>query len=119
MGACFEKNHLSMVTEFMPHGTLHSVLHNSKFHLDWSQRITMLKDICCGMAFLHGADPPNFHRDLKSPNILPDSDFRLKVADFGLASIRESDRKGFPPPVLFLLDLSNLRKKQTWARSLS
>ena len=49
MGACFEKNNLSMVTEFMPHGTLHSVLYNQKIHLDWSQRIIMLKDICSGM----------------------------------------------------------------------
>jgi len=49
MGACFEKNHLAMVTEFMPHGSLHTVLHNQKIHLDWPQRISMLKDICCGM----------------------------------------------------------------------
>lgn len=49
MGACFEKNQLSMVTEFMPHGTLHNVLHNHKIHLDWGQRVIMLKDICMGM----------------------------------------------------------------------
>ena len=117
MGACFEKNHLAMVTEFMPHGSLHTVLHNQKIHLDWPQRISMLKDICCGMgkflscfflspekkfihishsldsAFLHGAEPPIYHRDLKSPNILVDADFRLKVADFGLSGVKDSDKR--------------------------
>ena len=49
MGACFEKHHLAIITEYMVNGTLHSVLHNQKIQLDWNQRIVMLKDICGGM----------------------------------------------------------------------
>mgnify|MGYP002387471256 CR=1 FL=1 len=90
MGACYEKQHLAIVTEFMPNGTLHSVLHDADVDLDWSLRMRMLRDICCGMAFLHSNRPPILHRDLKSPNILVDADFRLKVSDFGLTVLKDT-----------------------------
>jgi len=49
MGACFEHDNLAIVTEFMVKGNLHSVLHDPRIVLDWSIRMQMLFDICCGM----------------------------------------------------------------------
>ena len=44
------------------------------------------------MLSLHGRDI--VHRDLKSPNLLIDGSWRVKVADFNLASLRGSDDTG-------------------------
>lgn len=41
-----------------------------------------------GMAYLHTCKPPVLHRDLKPANLLLDFSDTLKVADFGLARLR-------------------------------
>ena len=40
------------------------------------------------MNYLHSFQPPILHRDLKSPNLLIDSSYALKISDFGLARVR-------------------------------
>lgn len=42
-----------------------------------------------GMAYLHGRVPVMLHLDLKSPNILLDDRWHVKIADFGLSKTRE------------------------------
>jgi serine/threonine protein kinase len=44
------------------------------------------------LAYLHEAiDPKVVHRDIKSSNILIDTEFNSKVSDFGLAKLLDSD----------------------------
>lgn len=39
----------------------------------------MALDAAKGMNYLHTSDPPVIHRDLKSPNLLVDKHWRVKV----------------------------------------
>ena len=48
-------------------------------HLDWPKRLNMAMDAAKGMLHLHLCDPPIIHRDLKSPNLLVDKHWRVKV----------------------------------------
>ena len=42
-------------------------------------RLSMALDAAKGMNYLHTSDPPVIHRDLKSPNLLVDKHWRVKV----------------------------------------
>ena len=47
--------------------------------LDERRRWRMGLDVARGMHYLHSCRPPIVHRDLKSPNLLVDKDFTIKV----------------------------------------
>ena len=47
--------------------------------LDERRRMRIAVDIARGMNYLHSCVPPIVHRDLKSPNLLVDKDFTIKV----------------------------------------
>ena len=57
--------------------------------LDWPRRLAMALDAAKGMNYLHSSDPPVIHRDLKSPNLLVDKHWRVKVCDFNLSRVLE------------------------------
>jgi serine/threonine protein kinase/class 3 adenylate cyclase len=90
MGMCIEPERLCIVTEYMPRGSLRSVLDDRSSKLTWNMRLNMLRHAARGVAFLHGQQPdPVFHRDLKSSNLLVDDDGCVKVCDFGFARTRD------------------------------
>lgn len=54
-----------------------------------NNRVLLIMDLQ-GLEYLHhDCDPPITHRDIKSNNILLDSDYQAHVADFGLAKVLE------------------------------
>jgi serine/threonine protein kinase len=75
----------SIVTSFMPCGSLWDAVHNRAFRLNAGQKTNIAMGIAHGMAYLHRHKV--VHRDLKSPNILLDERLLPKVADFGLGRI--------------------------------
>ncbi|KAI2506307.1 guanylate cyclase [Fragilaria crotonensis] len=56
-------------------------------------RTPILRDVAQGLRFLHAATPQVVHGDLKAQNILVDSKFRAKVADFGLSQRRALEQR--------------------------
>ncbi|ETN08058.1 TKL protein kinase, variant 2 [Phytophthora nicotianae INRA-310] len=81
---------LQMVLEFMSGGDLRQYLARTRSDVRaraWgSRKLSMALDIAEALAYLHSRQPkPILHRDLKSRNILLDSTFTAKVADFGVS----------------------------------
>lgn len=90
MGAVTEPPNLSIVTEYLSRGSLYKLLHRSgaKEVLDERRRLNMAFDVAKGMNYLHRRSPPIVHRDLKSPNLLVDKKYTVKVCDFGLSRLK-------------------------------
>ncbi|KAE8735134.1 Wall-associated receptor kinase-like 14 [Hibiscus syriacus] len=60
--------------------------------LAWPVRLTIAAETARAITHLHTAtDPPIYHRDIKSSNILLDYNFRSKVADFGLSRLGKTE----------------------------
>ena len=55
-------------------------------------RLQMALGAAAGMCYLHNCAPPVIHRDLKSPNLMVDRYFRVKVGDFNLSRIAMAGR---------------------------
>ncbi|KAF0925352.1 hypothetical protein E2562_016610 [Oryza meyeriana var. granulata] len=89
VGYCDEENEQMLVYEFMPNGTLRDLLSaKSKRPLSFGLRLHIALGTSKGILYLHTeADPPIFHRDVKASNILLDSKYVAKVADFGLSRL--------------------------------
>uniref|UniRef100_A0A0E0PP25 non-specific serine/threonine protein kinase n=1 Tax=Oryza rufipogon TaxID=4529 RepID=A0A0E0PP25_ORYRU len=89
VGYCDEENEQMLVYEFMPNGTLRDHLSGkSKQPLGFGLRLHIALGASKGILYLHtDADPPIFHRDVKASNILLDSKYVAKVADFGLSRL--------------------------------
>jgi serine/threonine protein kinase len=77
----------ALILEYMEQGSLFNFLHNgssaARRVLSLKEKLRIAVDICAGMRFLH--DSGIAHRDLKSANVLLDTDFRAKISDFGLS----------------------------------
>ncbi|EXC19913.1 Serine/threonine-protein kinase HT1 [Morus notabilis] len=83
IGACTRLPHLCIVTEYMPCGSLYDYLHTNHNVLKLTQLLKFAIDVCRGMEYLHQNDI--IHRDLKTANLLMDTQNVVKVADFGVA----------------------------------
>ncbi|XVF48596.1 hypothetical protein PTKIN_Ptkin03bG0202900 [Pterospermum kingtungense] len=56
--------------------------------LDWPTRLKIAVGAAQGLCYMHHECPtPIIHRDVKSSNILLDSEFKARIADFGLAKM--------------------------------
>ncbi|CDY65536.1 BnaC01g41510D [Brassica napus] len=90
MGAVTDRTRLSIVTEYLPRGSLFRLIHRpaSGELLDHRRRIRMALDVAKGLNYLHCLNPPVVHWDLKSPNLLVDKNWTVKVCDFGLSRFK-------------------------------
>ncbi|KAI0498951.1 hypothetical protein KFK09_019849 [Dendrobium nobile] len=91
MGAVTERPHLSIVTEYLPRGSLYHLINRPSAGeiLDRRRRLRMALDVAKGVNYLHCLNPSIVHWDLKTPNLLVDKNWSVKVCDFGLSRLKE------------------------------
>jgi len=124
IGACLEIPHPCIVTEYMPGGSLHHLLHVRKLQLPLLHAINMCMQLADGVRYLHSQNPVVVHRDLKTQNVVLDLNLNVKLCDFGLTEsmerthISKKNNGGSPrymAPELFDCKTKITEKVDLWA----
>src|SRR5580698_7237873 len=78
-----------LIMEYVDGVTLRALIEQKAIHLEEAQRIVI--EICHALQYAH--EEGIVHRDIKPSNILLDKKGRVKIADFGLASLMGKSAK--------------------------
>ncbi|KAK9108128.1 hypothetical protein Syun_024139 [Stephania yunnanensis] len=95
LGCCCSGPESLLVYEFLPNKSLDRFIFDPDKGkaLNWYQRIEIIIGTAEGLIHLHeNPEIRIIHRDIKASNILLDSKFRAKIADFGLARSFQGDK---------------------------
>ncbi|KAF8105106.1 hypothetical protein N665_0163s0076 [Sinapis alba] len=93
-GWCKHKNDLLLIYDYIPNGSLDSLLYSrprqSGAVLSWNVRFQIAKGVASGLLYLHEDwEKIVIHRDVKPSNVLIDEDMNPRLGDFGLARLYE------------------------------
>jgi serine/threonine protein kinase len=97
LGLCYSPP--AIVTEYCSRGSLFDCLRaasqaeGAAAQLSWTRRLNMALDAAKGVLALHSHSPPMVHRDLKSPNLLVDQGWKIKICDFNLSKLIEESTR--------------------------
>jgi serine/threonine protein kinase len=92
MGFAIDNKSYFMINEYLEEGSLFDHLHKKKTVIDEERMLLIVEDIALGMNYLHGRKV--LHCDLKSSNVLIDSNWNVKLCDFGLSKLKD-DKNNF------------------------
>jgi hypothetical protein len=93
-GYCVEGKHRMLVYEYLENGSLAEHIKSSR--LDWGKRFEIALGTAKGLAYIHEECLEwILHCDVKPHNILLDSNYQPKVADFGLSKLRNRNDPKF------------------------
>lgn len=88
-------HNMYMVSKYYEHGTLSSLIQSKDYVLSWRTKLRMCIEVAQGVQYLHAHNV--IQRDLKTSNILVDSNYTIKIADFGLATrVKDGSMVGAP-----------------------
>ncbi|KAM4113989.1 hypothetical protein ACJW30_04G036600 [Castanea mollissima] len=96
LGFCLERTERLLIYEFVPNTSLDRFIFADPIKsvfLNWEKRYKIIEGIARGLLYLHEDSRLRIiHRDLKTSNILLDSEMNPKIADFGLARLFALDQ---------------------------
>ncbi|KAJ0852932.1 putative protein kinase RLK-Pelle-L-LEC family [Helianthus annuus] len=99
-GWCVNNDQLLLVYDYMPNRSLDRLLFrrvgNNKNlaapPLDWDRRMKIVKGLAAALFYLHEQlEAQIIHRDVKTSNVMLDSNFNARLGDFGLARWMEHE----------------------------
>uniref|UniRef100_A0ACD5Z4Y0 Uncharacterized protein n=1 Tax=Avena sativa TaxID=4498 RepID=A0ACD5Z4Y0_AVESA len=94
-GCCLEVEVPMLVYEYIPNGDLYQLIHGGS-RVSFATRLKIADETAEALAYLHSwASPLIIHGDVKSPNILIDDDYTVKVSDFGASALAPTDEAQF------------------------
>ncbi|KAL9241769.1 hypothetical protein vseg_015836 [Gypsophila vaccaria] len=88
LGVGFNEGVWYLIYENVVNGPLSDWIYadNPEKSLSWGKRMQVALDVATGLNYLHSyTSPPLIHKDIKTDNILLDSQFRAKIANFALS----------------------------------
>ncbi|XP_057439565.1 L-type lectin-domain containing receptor kinase IX.1-like [Lotus japonicus] len=93
IGWCHRNKDLLLIYELMENGSLDFHLHRGKSILTWQRRYNIAMDLTLALLYLHEEwERCVLHRDIKTSNIMLDSNFNAKLGDFGLARLVDHEK---------------------------
>ncbi|WOG95947.1 hypothetical protein DCAR_0415276 [Daucus carota subsp. sativus] len=92
IGWCHDHGQFLLAYEYMPNGSLDVHLFGKKSPLVWTLRYKITLGFASALLYLHEeCEQCVVHRDIKASNIMLDSNFNLKLGDFGLARLMDHE----------------------------
>jgi len=92
-GWCQKKNDLFLIYEYMSNGSLDSCLFGGGKFLSWKMRYNVALGLASALLYLQEEwEKCVVHGDIKSSNIMLDSNFNPKLGDFGQAMLVDHDK---------------------------
>ncbi|XP_056163271.1 L-type lectin-domain containing receptor kinase IX.1-like [Syzygium oleosum] len=93
VGWCHEKGQLLLAYEFMLNGSLDLHLFKGVSLLLWEMRHRIARGLASALLYLHEfGNQCVLHRNIKSSNVMLDTEFNAKLRDFGLARLVDHDK---------------------------
>ncbi|XP_045821780.1 L-type lectin-domain containing receptor kinase IX.1-like [Trifolium pratense] len=93
-GWCHKKNEFILIYEYMPNGSLDFHLFLGGSILSWHLRYNIALGLASALFYLQEElEKCVIHRDIKSSNIMLDSNFNTKLGDFGLARLMDHEKE--------------------------
>ncbi|MQM03721.1 hypothetical protein Taro_036514 [Colocasia esculenta] len=96
LGWCTHKDEKILIYEYMSNKSLDKFVFDPtrSAELNWEKRFSIIKGIANGLLYLHQHSRMRvIHRDLKTSNVLLDSEMNPKISDFGLARTFQTNQE--------------------------